>query len=85
MPYTAITRMVIIYFTVGSYGPTAVSDGHTFVKVSPTPTQAYISSSTDFTHWIPRDTVATGLAQALYDSTQFMAPMGRCMTGMCCM
>lgn len=63
----------INYFTVGSYGPTAVSNGHTFVKVSPTPQQAYISSSTDFTHWIPRDTVATGLAQALYDSTQFMA------------
>jgi len=63
----------INYFTVGSYGATAVSNGHTFVKVSPTPQMAYISSSTDFTHWIPRDTVATGLAQALYDSTQFMA------------
>jgi len=69
----AVATDAVDFFTVGSYGPTAVSNGTTFVKLSPTPQQSYISSSTDFTHWIPRDTVTTTLTRMLYDSTQFMA------------
>jgi hypothetical protein len=58
---------------LGSYGPTAVFNGSTYVKVSPTQLSGYISSSPDFVHWTPADTVTTGLNAALYDSTQFLA------------
>jgi hypothetical protein len=58
---------------MGSYGPTAAYNGNTYIKVSPTQLSGYISSSTDFAHWTPADTVTTGLSQALYDSTQFKA------------
>ncbi len=42
-------------------------------KVSPNQLSGYISSSPDFIHWTPADTVTTGLNQLVYDSTQFTA------------
>ncbi len=58
---------------MGSYGPTAAYNGSTYVKVSPNQLSGYISSSPDFIHWTPADTVTTGLNQLVYDSTQFTA------------
>jgi hypothetical protein len=58
---------------LGSYGPTAAFNGKTYVKVSPTQLGAYISSSPDFIHWTPADTVTTGLNCVVFDSTQFTA------------
>jgi hypothetical protein len=58
---------------MGSYGPTAAYNGSTYVKVSPTQLSSYISTSPDFIHWTPADTVTTGLNWLVYDSTQFTA------------
>jgi hypothetical protein len=58
---------------MGSYGPTAAYNGSTYVKVSPTQLSGYISTSPDFIHWTPADTVTTGLNQLLNDTTQFTA------------
>jgi hypothetical protein len=56
---------------LGSYGPTAAYNGSTYVKVSPTQLSGYISTSPDFIHWTPADTVTTGLNCLVYDTTQF--------------
>jgi hypothetical protein len=58
---------------LGSYGPTAAYNGSIYAKVSPTQLSGYISSSPDFIHWTPADTVTTGLNVLVYDSTQFTA------------
>jgi len=44
-----------------------------FVKVSATPNEGHIYSSTDFNTWTPRDTIASGLTSLLYDTTRFLA------------
>jgi hypothetical protein len=72
-PGMIVSTDAVNWHRLGSYRPTIASDGKTIVKVSATPGEGFISTSTDFNVWTPRDTIATGLTTVLYDSTRFVA------------
>ena len=60
------------YHILGSDSAYLAFNGSTYVKMSTDPNEVHLSSSTDFTNWIPRDTLPNVVA-LMYDSTKFWA------------
>lgn len=60
------------YRVLGSTVSLLATNGSTYVKLSVTPEETHLYSSSDLTNWTPRDTV-TGAVGLAYDGTKFWA------------
>ncbi len=62
----------VVYHVLGSARAAVASNGVNYVKVSTNSEATVFYSSSDFTHWTPRDTVEPGITEVIYDGIQYI-------------
>lgn len=60
------------YHVLGSSRNSVASNGSNYVKLTTNTEASILYSSSDFTHWTPRDTLKPGIREVIYDGAQYI-------------